>query len=114
MEKQLPQKFVDRVKPLSMEGVSGMVWDRDTLLEFLKDPSVSGFVILGGDVIRNDGGRAEYTYDNWAIDKREPTESFEHYSKRAALKAIEYIERYPVTDGIFFVPVLTSEATAGL
>jgi hypothetical protein len=75
---------------------------------------VKQFVILGGDVIIEADGRDEYTYDNWGMEKRKPTESFASYSARSVEKALKYIEKYPKIDNVFFVPIVISEATAGL
>jgi hypothetical protein len=116
MEKPLPLKYKSLTPAISVNHDHLLVWSRKTILDFLNDSATREFVILGGDVVRFDLANQcwQYTYDNWAIDFRPPTESFEAYSSRARVKALQYIQAYPDLPHIGFSPTITSELTAGL
>lgn len=114
MERPLPDKYSNQIKPIAMEGVKGFVWPKKLLLQFLNDEVCKGYAVLGGDVIRLVGSKMEYTYDNWGIDGRRQNESFENYCERSRLLSLDYIQKYPDSDDILFSPVITSEVTAGL
>lgn len=115
MERKLPEKYLKGIRPITIEGVKGFVWDRTLLLEFLQDRECQYYAVLGGDVIRITDGVMSYTYDNWSVRvERSPTESFEGFVQRCKNVALKYINAYPEDKNIFFAPVITSEVTAGL
>ena len=114
MELKLSEKFSKHIRPLSIEGVSGSVWGRTLFLQFLEDSESDKFAILGGDIILEKDGKMEYTYDNWSVSERVPTESFADFAQRGIKTAKDYLTRYPDKDGVLFAPVMTSEVTAGL
>jgi hypothetical protein len=114
MEKKLPPKYDAKKIPLPENAGGGFAWDKATILDFLCDSSVFGFVILGGDVISTTYGRYNFANANWHVSKRNPTESFEDYAARARAIAKDYIEKYPQNQSVVFAPTLTSEVAAGL
>lgn len=114
MQRKLSEKYYKRIRPIKIEGVSGFVWDKNTLLEFLDDAESDGYAILGGDVIRESDGKMEYTYDNWSIEKeREAPESFKDFVARCKDYTRQYISSYPISKGIVFAVVMSSDVTAG-
>jgi len=115
MERQLPAKYKNQLRPINIPGVVGFAWDRSLLLDFLNSEESHHYAVLGGDVLRLVGNMMEYTYDNWSVSgKRHPTENFADYVARCKKLAIDYITSYPIKDGVLFAVTLSSEVTAGL
>jgi|GEM_PF-2765698 len=115
MQRPLSSRYRDYLREINIPGVSGLVWERELLLDFLNSDESSNYAILGGDVLRVVGGQMEYTYDNWFVSgKRHPSETFQNYVARCNARAVEYISAYPIKKGIVFSLVMSSEVTAGL
>jgi hypothetical protein len=115
MKKELSTKFKSKLIEINITGVTGYVWSKDLLLDFINDEESTRFAILGGDVIEiGSDGKMKYTYDNWGIDGRNIGESFHDYCKRCAALTREYIENYPTKENIRFIVVMTCEVTAGM
>jgi len=114
MEKLVPEKYRSKIIKVTIPGVSAYAWPRDLLLDFISDEKNIEFAILGGDVISVNDTQMCYTYDNWSTDSRYLGESFNDYCKRCSKVAKEYLEKYPLKSNILFVPVMTSEITAGM
>lgn len=81
---------------MTIPGVHAHAWPRDLLLEFIADEVSSSFVILGSDVISHKNGKMIYTYDNWSVDGRNISESFNDYCKGSLRVANEYLKKYPI------------------
>lgn len=116
MEKPIPQPYQDLFIPVVVSEYKTSAWQRTVILYFLRDPACSQFAILGGDVLRFDKKNSEYvyTYDNWYVSSRNKGENFANYCQRSREVALEYIQNYPIKPNTVFVPVMTSEVTAGL
>jgi Immunity protein 40 len=115
MERQLSAKYLNRIRPIGIPGVSGYAWDRASILDFLNSEESFHYAVLGGDVLHLSGDKMEYTYDSWSVrGERSPTESFEDFAARCRKSALDYILAYPIKDNILFAVVMTSELSAGL
>ena len=115
MQRPLSSDYQSKLMPISIEGVTGFVWKRDLLLDFLKSEESNYYAILGGDVIRVLGNKMEYTYDNWSVaGPRLPSESFQKFAARCKEQTCKYVTAYPLKDDIVFKLVISSEVTAGL
>lgn len=115
MQRPLLSKYKDNLRDISIPGVSGSVWDRELLLDFLNSDESDNYAILGGDVLRIVGNKMEYTYDSWSVSgKRHPSETFQDYVARCKAETFQYISSYPDKNDIVFSLVMSSEVTAGL
>ncbi len=116
MEKQIPDKYKSNLIAVTIPGVKAFAWTRELLQEFIEDEVSLNFVILGGDVIEliEDSMMKYSNGDGWYIDGRNIGESFSDYSKRSLIITKEYLQRYPCKPNILFIPVMTSEITAGM
>ena len=110
----IPEKYRLKTIKVTIPGVIAFAWSKDLLLEFISDQISNDFAIIGGDVITTKNSKMSYTYDSWSSDPRTLNESLNEYRKRCSGTAREYIEKYPVTDDILFIPVITSETTTGM
>ena len=88
--------------------IYGHIFDRESLLELLKELEQSNVYILGGDVLQKcKNGEFEYTYDSWYSDPKEVNQ------KESLNRAIEYVKSYPLKDNIYFTLVWEKYAKDG-
>lgn len=113
MEKCIPKEFSSKQIKIT-ERISG--WCKSDILDFINGQNSAEFAILGGDVMRFNlkSQQYDFTYDSWFLDRNGAQESFADYCERSRKRALEYITNYKSEDGIVFVPVISSELTAGL
>lgn len=116
MIKVLPKAVLDKAIHSEISGIVNITFLKKDILEILQNGDLSDFAILGGDVMKLDEEKNVYgpTYDSWYVSKRKTGESFKDFCQRCSNEAIRYIEKYPDTNGIVFMPVIENEITAGM
>jgi hypothetical protein len=107
-----PQAYVDilesKGRPLPELGVRFALGRADAL-DGIAALAGSAVAIAGGDVIRLESGRPQYTYDNWHADRRE-AESLADYLKRSWETARAYVRQYPdPEDGTILYDLVVAE-----
>jgi len=83
-------------------GVRNWALGRDDALHAIYELEAFGIAILGGDVYKLVGEKAEQTYDSWYCDQG-PGESDSVFSKRSSDKAKSYICSYLMPEGLFAI-----------
>ncbi|MGF0237456.1 Imm40 family immunity protein [Rhodococcus sp. IEGM1300] len=83
-------------------GVRNWALGRDDALHAIYELEAFGIAILGGDVYKLVGEKAEQTYDSWYCDQG-PDESDSVFSKRSSDKAKNYIFSYLMPEGLFAI-----------
>lgn len=81
-------------------GVRNWALGRDDALHAIYELEALGVAILGGDVYKLVGDKAELTYDSWYCDQG-PGESDSDFTKRSSGKAASYILSCLMPDGLF-------------
>ena len=99
----------ERIDPILGRGVSldhlgvrNWALGRDDALRAIYELEACGIAILGGDIYKLVGGKAEQTYDSWYCDQG-PGESDSVFSKRSSDKAKSYICSYLMPEGLFAI-----------
>ncbi|KRP51148.1 Imm40 family immunity protein [Pseudomonas trivialis] len=88
--------------PLDNLGVRNWALGREDALNAICELEAFGIAILGGDVYKLVGEKAEQTYDSWYCDQG-PDESDYIFSKRSSDKAKSYIFSYLMPKGLFAI-----------
>lgn len=88
-----------RISVESYLGVKDYIWNYLDTLDVINYCKENNFFIYGGDVMRQEeGGKLDYTYDNWGLD--------EYPNGKNSLKSIEhslqYINAYPNRENFFY------------
>ena len=89
---------------ISLDNIGGRNWALgcDDALHAIYELEAFGIAILGGDVYKIVGEKAEQTYDSWHCDQG-PDESDSVFSKRSSDKAKSYICCYLMSEGLFAI-----------
>ncbi len=86
-------------------GINDIAWAYPRVLQAVTALLELNYVILGGDVYRDDGHELSFTYDSWYVKRRGtgdvPVE-WDHFTRYAADRAISYIEKYHARNGDAF------------
>ena len=83
-------------------GVRNWALRRDDALHAIHELEAFGIAILGGDVYKLVGEKAEQTYDSWHCEQGSD-ESDSVFSKRSSDKAKSYICSYLMSEGLFAI-----------
>ena len=92
--------IINRAIDLSIIGVNELAWNYSDSLEILDNLLEQNIIIYGGDVLKIDGDRIAYTYDNWYYEGDNYIKSYD--------KAKDYIINYCIDNGYnhYFVIVV--------
>ncbi len=83
-------------------GVRNWALGRDEALHAIYELEALGVAILGGDVYKLVGEKAEQTYDSWYC-RQGPDESDSVFSKRSSDKAKSYIFSCLMPEAVFAI-----------
>lgn len=107
---KLKEKILKNTIKLDSFGMNDLTWEKETAKNLIISLLPDNIGILGGSVYKIDAGKFIPLYDNWHSlpDKQETQSEFDYRSK---MKALDYIENYPVYPGekILFSLVFTDD-----
>jgi len=106
----IKKKILEKAVVLDKFGMNDLTWKKDDvkiLIIALQEEDVG---ILGGSVYKVDSGHLVPMYDNWSCDPR-GEETRKEFCLRSKIKALEYVEKYPVypDEQILFSLVFTED-----
>lgn len=108
IRKDIKEKILAHVVRLDKFGINDLTWDKESAKKLISSLMIDDIGILGGSVYKIESNKLIPMYDNWSCspEEKELRKEFYHRSK---IKAIEYIEKYPVypNEEILFSIVFT-------
>ena len=110
IQSYIKQKILEKAISLNKFGMNDLTWEKEAAKRLITSLMQDDIGILGGSVYRIDSNHLIPMYDNWSYNSDAKETSKEFYFK-SKIKALEYIDKYPVYLGeeILFSLVFTED-----
>lgn len=110
MQKHIKHKILKNAVSLEKFGMNDLTWEKEDAKNIITNLMQDDIGILGGSVYKIDSNHLIPMYDNWSCNS-DGKESRQGFCIRSKLKALDYIDKYPVYPGekILFSLVFTED-----
>jgi len=104
----IKNKILEKVTSIQQFGMNDLTWDKEEAKTLITSLMPDNIGILGGSVYKIELNNLIPLYDNWYCNPIANETQFEFYT-RSKLKALAYIDKYPVhpNETILFSLVFT-------